>query len=127
MLLLLLSCYSALKLVLQVHYRCLDASGCPLCPAGMKALVCKQLGHPLATDDKKPLKLVQNHPKPSPSLPANGVRIRVTAAALNFADALQIQARRGRASALPLNCSPLSWGHIVQRMQNAFLLSDTCQ
>ncbi|KAK9818978.1 hypothetical protein WJX81_001512 [Elliptochloris bilobata] len=57
----------------------------------MKALICKQLGHPLATDDKKPLKLVQNHPQPSPSLPANGVRIRVTAAALNFSDALQIQ------------------------------------
>lgn len=60
----------------------------------MKALICKQLGHPLATDDKKPLKLVQNHPQPSPSLPANGVRIRVTAAALNFADALQIQVWR---------------------------------
>jgi NADPH:quinone reductase-like Zn-dependent oxidoreductase len=57
----------------------------------MKALVCTQLGDPLSDDaSKKPLQLKQDHP--APPLKDGAVRIRVVAASLNFADALQLQA-----------------------------------
>ena len=59
----------------------------------MRALVCTQLGDPLGTDaGKKPLQLKQD--QPAPSLKDGAVRIRVLAASLNFADALQLQVLR---------------------------------
>ncbi len=57
-------------------------------PGSMRALVCEQLGNPL--DPKASgLRLVpdQEPPKLSP----HAVRIKVAAASLNFADALQVQ------------------------------------
>ena len=58
----------------------------------MKALVCHQLGDPLKEGDKGPLKLNQEHPRPSEAaIKPRDVRIQVIAAALNFADALQVQ------------------------------------
>lgn len=56
----------------------------------MRALVCTQLGDPLSGDaEKKPLQLKDD--VPSPPLKDSSVRIKVQAAALNFADALQLQ------------------------------------
>lgn len=56
----------------------------------MRALVCKKLGDPLASEaDQNPLELV--HDRPSPSLRDREVKIQVVAASLNFADALQVQ------------------------------------
>ena len=58
----------------------------------MKALVCHQLGDPLKEGSDAPLKLTQDHPCPSEhGLSSREVRIRILAAALNFADALQVQ------------------------------------
>ena len=57
----------------------------------MRALVVTKLGdptQPLSADGPLTLSTKQ----PVPSMVPNGVRIRVTAAALNFADALQVQA-----------------------------------
>ena len=57
----------------------------------MRALVVTKLGdptQPLSADG--PLTL--SNKQPVPVMVSNGVRIRVTAAALNFADALQVQA-----------------------------------
>lgn len=56
----------------------------------MRALVCKKLGDPLAIEpDQNPLELV--HDRPKPSLREREVKIKVVAASLNFADALQVQ------------------------------------
>ena len=56
----------------------------------MRALVCTQLGDPLSGDaEKKPLQLKDD--VPSPPMKDTSVRIKVQAAALNFADALQLQ------------------------------------
>ena len=61
----------------------------------MKALVCHQLGDPLKEGDKGPLKLSQEYPRPSEAaIKPRDVRIQVIAAALNFADALQVQVWR---------------------------------
>ena len=58
----------------------------------MKALVCQQLGDPLIEGREAPLTLVHAHPCPSEKgLKSRDVRIQVIAAALNFADALQVQ------------------------------------
>ncbi|KAK9809173.1 hypothetical protein WJX72_010753 [[Myrmecia] bisecta] len=66
----------------------------------MRALLCKQLGNPLTKEaEKKPLKVVDDHP--SPALPANGVRILVTAAGFNFADVLQVQGQYQERPKLP--------------------------
>ena len=57
-----------------------------------KALQCHQLGNPTEPLRHKdsPLRLV-NLPSDSLYLPPNGVRIRVVAAGVNFADLLQMQ------------------------------------
>ena len=56
----------------------------------MRALVCKKLGDPLATNaDQSPLELVND--RPNPPLREREVKIHVVAASLNFADALQVQ------------------------------------
>lgn len=58
----------------------------------MKALVCHQLGDPLKEGSEAPLKLVHEQPSPSErGLKGRDVQIHVVAAALNFADALQVQ------------------------------------
>jgi len=58
----------------------------------MKALVCHQLGDPLQSGSDAPLKLEHRHSRPSEAgLKSRDVRIHVLAAALNFADALQVQ------------------------------------
>ncbi len=58
----------------------------------MKALVCHQLGDPLKDGSEAPLKLIQEQPSPSEKgLKNRDVKIHVIAAALNFADALQVQ------------------------------------
>ena len=58
----------------------------------MKALVCHQLGDPLKEGEQAPLKLSQEHSRPSEAaIKSRDVRIQVIAAALNFADALQVQ------------------------------------
>jgi hypothetical protein len=57
----------------------------------MRALVVTKLGDPtLPLSDDGPLTLMTK--QPVPAMVPNGVRIKVTAAALNFADALQVQA-----------------------------------
>ena len=58
----------------------------------MKALVCHQLGDPLKEGSEAPLKLTQEQPSPSEKgLNSRDVKIHIIAAALNFADALQVQ------------------------------------
>lgn len=58
----------------------------------MRALVIKQLGDPtLPLSPSGPLSLSTQ--TATPPMTPNGVRIRVTAAALNFADALQVKVR----------------------------------
>ena len=59
-------------------------------PRTVAALLCTKLGSPSEPvgSPNAPLQLVQ---QPVAILPANGVRIRVAAAAVNFADALQIK------------------------------------
>ena len=58
----------------------------------MKALVCHQLGDPLKEGSEAPLKLIQDQPSPSEEgLKSRDIKIHVIAAALNFADALQVQ------------------------------------
>jgi NADPH:quinone reductase-like Zn-dependent oxidoreductase len=55
----------------------------------MRALVCRSLGNPSQPLGKQAtLDVVEDFP--SPSLSSNAVRIKVAAASLNFADALQI-------------------------------------
>ena len=59
----------------------------------MRALVVTKLGDPTQPlSAEGPLTLSTR--QPVPAMVPNGVRIRVTAAALNFADALQVQACR---------------------------------
>ena len=63
--------------------------------------MCTQLGDPLSGDaQKKPMQLKDD--VPSPPLKDTSVRIQVQAAALNFADALQLQVTH---QGLPLQCS----------------------
>lgn len=58
---------------------------------GMKALVVRQLGNPVpGPGEKKPYAIVSDHPIPQ-TLAANAVRVKIAAAGLNFADALQVQ------------------------------------
>ncbi len=54
----------------------------------MKALVCSQLGDPI---NGIGLQIVRDHPSPEHELQARNVRIKVVAASINFADALQVQ------------------------------------
>lgn len=54
----------------------------------MKALVCSELGDPTSGSG---LQVVHHHASPEKSLRARDVRIKVVAASLNFADALQVQ------------------------------------
>ena len=64
----------------------------------MRALVVTKLGDPTQPlSAEGPLTLSSK--QPTPLIVPNGVRIRVTAAALNFADALQIQASVDRCGA----------------------------
>lgn len=54
-----------------------------------RALVCSHLGNPTDTSSHAPLKVLQQ--AAAPNLQPNSVRIKITAAGLNFADALQVQ------------------------------------
>eukprot|EP00891_Asterochloris_glomerata_P006485 jgi/Astpho2/6485/e_gw1.00096.22.1_t len=57
----------------------------------MRALVVRKLGNPVpSSTEKVPYQVVEDHPTQQ-VLPANAVRIKVAAAGLNFADALQVQ------------------------------------
>ena len=56
----------------------------------VKSLLCERLGNPAATGPEAPLRVTRRAPAP---LPPNAVRIRVAAAALNFADLLQVQGK----------------------------------
>lgn len=80
----------------------------------MRAIVCERLGDPARPLGEGPLALVQDHPPPECG--PRGVRIRVQASSLNFADMLQIQVSVGlflersvRAKALAANGSPVSY------------------
>ena len=55
----------------------------------IRALVCQKLGNPGEQGNHAPLRVVEQAP-PGP-VPPNGVRIKIAAASLNFADALQVQ------------------------------------
>lgn len=55
----------------------------------IKVLLCERLGDPSNTTSHRPLRLVEQAP-PANLSPAS-VRIKVTAAGLNFADSLQVQ------------------------------------
>lgn len=57
----------------------------------MRALVCEQLGNPL---DPKTSGLRVVPDAEAPKLTPKAVRVRVSAASLNFADALQVQVCR---------------------------------
>lgn len=66
----------------------------------MKALVCRKLGNPLSAGADQPLLEIIDRPCPT-SLGPQEVRIRVKAASLNFADALQIQGQYQEKPSLP--------------------------
>ena len=55
----------------------------------IRALVCQKLGNPGEQGNHAPLRVSEQAP-PGP-VPPNGVRIKIAAASLNFADALQVQ------------------------------------
>jgi NADPH:quinone reductase-like Zn-dependent oxidoreductase len=59
-------------------------------PRTVKSLVVERLGNPTQADGN----VFGVAQRPVPPLAANAVRIRVVAAALNFADALQVQVSR---------------------------------
>lgn len=63
----------------------------------VKALVCEKLGNPALAD----ISVLKVSKIAAPYLPPNCVRIRVVAAGLNFADALQIQGQYQERPALP--------------------------
>lgn len=63
----------------------------------VKALVCEKLGNPAHAD----ISVLKVSKVPAPYLPPNCVRIRVVAAGLNFADALQIQGQYQERPSLP--------------------------
>lgn len=66
-------------------------------PRTVKALLCEKLGNPSAPD----LSVLKVTQVPAPRLTANSVRIRVIAAGVNFADALQVQGQYQEKPALP--------------------------
>ncbi len=69
----------------------------------MRALVVRKLGNPVpSSTEKVPYQVVEDHPTQQ-VLPANAVRIKVAAAGLNFADALQVQVSSDHAC-LPPHC-----------------------
>lgn len=67
----------------------------------MRAVVCRKLGDPTLSFDAPncPLELVNDHPQAK--LGPRDVRIRVVAAALNFADALMVQGKYQEKPPLP--------------------------
>jgi NADPH2:quinone reductase len=67
----------------------------------VKSLLCERLGNPAATGPDAPLSVARRAPAP---LAPNCVRIRVAAAALNFADLLQVQGKYQVSSAASSIC-----------------------
>jgi hypothetical protein len=57
----------------------------------MRAIVCEQLGDPTQPLDSGVLRLKED--QPAPEIKPGCIRIRVTAASLNFPDALQVKVR----------------------------------
>jgi hypothetical protein len=60
----------------------------------MRAIVCEQLGDPTLPLGSGVLRLKED--QPAPQIKPGCIRVRVTAASLNFPDALQVKVRKGR-------------------------------
>lgn len=60
-----------------------------ICVAIMRAVLCENLGDPCTPLGQGVLKIVDD--QPVPELPPQCIRIKVTAASLNFPDTLQIK------------------------------------